>query len=110
MGKLTGFSTKREGSWGTGPTPRASPTTDLQPTAKPLPASASASWIYCEFEKEKHVCSHLEQLPETWALARPWACEAWTRGPAASGTGGAASPPPLPAAASLSPVQTLSRH
>lgn len=59
---------RKLGYWPRGPclhpTPRASPTTDPQPSSKPLLASASVSWIYCEFEKEKHVYSHLEQLPE----------------------------------------------
>lgn len=71
--KLSGFFTEKKGSWGVnfrdcvhsppGPPPLQNP----HPAPRPA-CPCSLSWIYCEFEKERHVYSYLEQLPDTWVM------------------------------------------
>lgn len=112
--KLSGFFTEKKGSWGVnfrgrvhsppGPPPQQNP----HPVPRPA-CPCSLSWIYCEFEKEKHVYSYLEQLPDTWLMGEgTWVTLGPARigheGPVAANTGATFPRPPSP----LPPP--LSRH
>lgn len=75
MDKLSVFFTETKGSWGVGLRGRVhSPLGPICP--------CGLSWRYCELEKDKHVCSHLGQPPDTWVMGE----DGWvTLGPGRTG-------------------------